>query len=281
MVVSEPTRSGSPSLFSATIGRIGLLPRFYFGGSSLQVTFPEWFYDLCVLVFFLFNWVVATAAARFPRSYVRKDWPLDPNLGPRKLPPPRQSLDDLSAIIRRRDNTPLDDDSIWNLFDSLPPPATNEMFGTWRGKVLRSGSILTIPSVFGETPNRWIGCDWGKRFLTPYKGDPLIWIGWKKLIVPLPVWGNVSMPESSMRGEVGATMVYDHQPWQDHFRILDDGKISGRRMLLGMWMSREKNGGWFTLEEMPELDEGIRPIVVPSPYRTVPTRERAPSKVAS
>ena len=50
------------------------------------------------------------------------------------------------------------------------------------------------------------------------------------------------------------------------FRVLDDGKASGRRMMLGNWIAREKNGGWFTLEELPEFDKAIGDLLVRSPY---------------
>jgi len=60
---------------------------------------------------------------------------------------------------------------------------------------------------------------------------------------------RVAVPRGWRAGRSGAT----HQPWQDHFRILDDGLVSGRRMLLGNWLVREKLGGWFTLEAMPDL----------------------------
>lgn len=103
-------------------------------------------------------------------------------------------------------------------------------------------------------------------FFSPYRGDPLIFICWGRLIFPVPAWGNVSMPEINLRGKSGATMTYDHQPWKDHFRSLDDGKASGRRMMLGNWISREKNGGWFTLEELPEMDKAVRDLLVKSPY---------------
>jgi hypothetical protein len=55
-------------------------------------------------------------------------------------------------------------------------------------------------------------------------------------------------------------MVYDNQPWQDHFRILDDGKDSGQIMLLGIWCCHEKIGGWFTLQQFNELDEATQNV---------------------
>ena len=140
------------------------------------------------------------------------------------------------------------------------------MIGNWREKLIFSSSWLDIGGYVLELPmGRLLGMEWGKRFLTPYKGDPLIFIA-RNALFPMPFWGNVSLPEIALRGKVGATMTYDHRPWKDHFRVLDDGKASGRRMMLGNWIAREKNGGWFTLEELPEVDKAIGDLLVRSPY---------------
>lgn len=233
---------------------------------TCQVVLPEWSYDLLVFVFFPINWIIATLPSRFPSPYNIKDWPLDATLDPSKLPTPHVGLQELSEIIRRRDNTRLHDEEIWSLFDSLPAPKSNDLIGNWRGKVLFTGSWLDPAAYLLEIPLRLFGCDWGKRFFSAYRGDPLILLLWNKIVVPIPMWGNVSLPEIQLRGKSGAAMTYDHQPWKDHFRILDGGRVSGRRMLLGNWMSREKNGGWFTLEEMPKMDEAMRDLLVTSPY---------------
>lgn len=251
-------------IFRNTIVRLGLLPWVRFGGGTLQIGLPEWLYDLLVLAMFIPNWIIAFLADRFPCDYTSRDWPLDPRLAPDRLP----AIADARALrdtIRRRENTRLLDAEIWKLYDSLPAPTTNDMMGNWRGKVVFSGSWLDWAGIV-EIAARCIGIEWGKRFFTPHRGDPLIFICWKKLIFPVPAWGNVSMPEIQLRGKTGATMTYDHQPWKDHFRILDDGKASGRRMMLGNWFSREKNGGWFTLEELPETNPAIADLIVRSPY---------------
>lgn len=246
-----------PGLFSSTLRRLGLLPWVRLRGGRFQVLLPEWLYDLLVFVFFPVNWLLSLLPSRFPFPYNRPDWPLDPELGPSKLPPPAE----LAATIRRRDNTRLADREVWALFDSLPAPTTSELIGNWRGKVVFSGGWLDLPGYLLEIWLRVAGVEWGKRYFTPYRGDPLIFICWNRLVFPVPMWGSVSIPDILFRGKTGAAMTYDHQPWKDHFRVLDDGKVSGRRMLLGNWMVREKMGGWFTLEEKPELDEPLRDLL--------------------
>lgn len=254
-----------PCAFSSTICRLGLLPWARLGGGAVQVVLPEWLYDLCVFIFYPLNWWIAAIAGRSPCAYTANDWPLDPELAPAKLAAPKNRKG-LVESIRRRESARHDDRELWSLFDSLPAPAVNDMIGNWRGKVVLTGSWLDVAYYILELPMGCFGVEWGKRFFSPYKGDPLILIIWKRLIAPVPMWGNVSMPEIGLRGKVGATMTYDHQPWKDHFRVLDDGAASGRRMMLGNWISREKNGGWFTLEELPELSREIEDILIRSPY---------------
>lgn len=250
-----------PGLFSSTVRRLGFLPWARIRAGTLQVILPEWLYDLLALAFFPINWIISALPSRLPFPYNRGDWPLDPDLAPSRLPPPALPLQDMAATIRRRDNTRLVDRDVWTLFDSLPAPTTGQLIGNWRGKVVFSGGWLDLPGYLLEIWLRFLGVEWGKRFFTPYRGDPLIFICWKRIVFPVPMWGSVSLPEILLRGKSGATMAYDHQPWMDHFRGLDDGATSGRRMLLGNWMVRGKMGGWFTLEKMPELDEGLRDLL--------------------
>ncbi len=249
-------------LFSSTIRRFGFIPWPRIGKGTLQVIYPEWLYDLLVFVFFPINWIISLLPSRLPLPYNREDWSLNPALGPSKLPPPSMSHAEMTAAIRRRDTTRLVDRDIWGLFDTLPAPSAGELIGNWRGKIVFSGGWLDISGYLLEIWLRLIGVEWGKRFFTPYRGDPLIFILWNRIVFPIPMWGSVSIPEILFRGKSGATMVYDHQPWKDHFRVLDDGKVSGRRMFLGNWMVREKLGGWFTLEEMPGLDAAMADLLM-------------------
>lgn len=244
-----------------TLLRVGLLPWARLGGGRVQLVLPEWCYDLCALLFFPANWLIALLASRFPRPYTAADWTLDPALAPGRLGAPAPGL---RESLRRRDNAYFDETALWALFDSLPGPSTNAMLGNWQGKVVRSGSWLD-PAVILEGPLRALGLEWGKRYFTPHRGDPFLLVLWDRVLLPMPIWGNVSVPELNYRGKIGAVMVYDHQPWKDHFRVLDDGAASGRRMLLGNWMSREKNGGWFTLEELPEANRAVQDLLVRAP----------------
>jgi hypothetical protein len=253
-----------PEIPENTFKRFGLLPKCRAGAGGAQFILPEWVYDLAVWMAWPYNWLIAALASRTPIGYTARDWTLDPALAPGKLP--ASELEGLRAKLRARTRERLDDVLVWALFDSLPGPRGNELLGNWRGKVVLTGSWLDIAGHLLETPFSWIGVSWGKRYFTPHKGDPLVLIIPDKLIFPVPLWGNVSVREMTIRGGAGAAMVYDHQPWVDHFRVLDDGKASGKPMLLGNWFTREKNGGWFTLEAMPETNEPVSDLFVAASY---------------
>ncbi len=255
----------SPGAFRRTAARLGFLPWWRASEGAVQVFLPEWLYDLAVLLFFPLNWLITALACRFPSRYAADDWLLDPALAPERLARPSRPLEELAAAVARRDSARLADADLWSLFDSLPAPSTGDMLGNWRGKVVRTGSLLDAAGRLLEAPLNALGVEWGKRFFTPYKGDPFILVLWDALVLPVPVWGNVSMPEIALRGKSGATMTYDHQPWKDHFRVLDDGKASGRRLVLGNWTAREKNGGWFTLEGLPDMDAAVPDLLVKPP----------------
>ena len=225
---------------------MSLLPRLRVSEGVLQAVLPLWLYDLAVLLFFPLNWLISHLA----RQAV-----------PETAPAAKGEQAGLKAIIRRRDDSAHGDAELWALFAALPPPAVDDMLGNWRGKVVLSGGGLDLAARLLENPLRGLGLEWGKRYFSALRGDPFILVLWDMLVLPIPVWGNVSLAEVSLLGTSGATMVYDHQPWMDHFRLLDDGKASGRRMLLGNWLARGKNGGWFTLEASPELDEGVADLM--------------------
>jgi len=149
------------------------------------------------------------------------------------------------------------ENELMQLFDTLPPAVNSDMLCNWRGRVVHTGSLLDVVNhTLGQLER--IGWRWGKRYRSNYIGDPLVLNIWNVLIVPVPVWGNVSLPMIEYRNKVNATMVYDNQPWQDYFRVLDDGRETGKKMLLGIWSSHEKVGGWFTLEQSDALDKSTK-----------------------
>jgi len=240
-----------------TGGRVSLAKR------KIVFYFPEWFYKLVAFMFWPSNWLITFVSSRLPpplAAWNGPDWPLNPRLAPGQIDTlSAVQLDALKSRIRQGTRDRFNENELMQLFDALPPAVNTDMLCNWRGRVVHTGSLLDIVN---HTIGRldMIGWGWGKRYRSTYVGDPLILNIWNLIFVPLPVWGNVSLPMIEYRGKVNATMVYDNQPWQDYFRVLDDGRETGKKMLLGIWSSHEKIGGWFTLEQFDSLDRATQAI---------------------
>jgi hypothetical protein len=113
-------------------------------------------------------------------------------------------------------------------------------------------SVLDLAEWFLVRPLQMLGFNWGKRYRSQHVGDPLLLNWFKTFYFPIPVWGNVCMTDMSWRGTNTGTMNYDQQNWKDYFRVLEHDEASKRLVLLGVWTSWEKAGGWFTLTWDPE-----------------------------
>jgi len=235
--------------------------RIYLANRKLVFYFPEWFYKLVAFVFWPSNWLISAVSSRLPpplAAWNGPDWPLNPQLAPGQFGTMSAvQLEALKSKIRKGRRERVDERELMQLFDALPPAINTDMLCNWRGRVVHTGSLLDIVN---NTIARleWIGWRWGKRYRSPYIGDPLVLYIWNLIVIPLPVWGNVSLPMIAYREKVNATMVYDNQPWQDYFRVMDDGKESGKKMLLGIWSCHEKIGGWFTLEQHDRMDQDTK-----------------------
>lgn len=158
------------------------------------------------------------------------------------------ALDELTGQILSKKSHIHTEADILRLFDTLPTVSANKDMTNrvWEGKILRTNrSALDFAYYAIHLPLKLLGFQWGKRYCTANKGDPLF-LRWLNLVyLPLPIWGNVGMIDIRWRGETTATMNYDHQPWRDYFRLLstDDDKV----VMLGVWTHKHIAGGWFTL----------------------------------
>jgi len=157
-------------------------------------------------------------------------------------------LDLLKQHILTNDDYIHTEADIVRLFDTLPAAsAEKDLIGkVWSGKILRTNrSALDFAHYAIHKPLKMLGFQWGKRYCSANKGDPLF-LRWRdRFYMPVPFWGNVSMIEIRWRGKTTATMNYDHQPWRDYFRVLS--KENGKVVLLGVWTHKHISGGWFTL----------------------------------
>mmetsp|Transcript_12609 Transcript_12609/g.22464 ORF Transcript_12609/g.22464 Transcript_12609/m.22464 type:complete len:282 (-) Transcript_12609:115-960(-) len=221
------------------------------GGKVVSVL-PMLVYDLVSRMLWPLNYVINMATYFQPSC---PNWASEPSLSPAKIAASKEALsEEHLARLRERiladEDAMLDERQVVQLFDTLEPATEDDMVGfTWRGRVIRTGSVLDLADWCLVRPLQLLGFRWGKRYRTRFVGDPLLvsWMG--KFVFPLPAWGNVEIQEIKYRDKVQATMRYNHQPWNDYFRVLDDGSQSGERVMLGVWCAREKNGGWFMLRE--------------------------------
>ncbi|GAB2518832.1 DUF4334 domain-containing protein [Microbulbifer agarilyticus] len=206
--------------------------------------FPPVVYDLIQYLFFPVNYLLGLLCYIQPQKSVWND------PGYEKLELKGTGIDpmDLKAAILNGKQSVFHEHDIVRLFDTLPTvSAEDDLIGrAWKGRVLRTNrSALDFAHWFIATPLRLLGFSWGKRYCTAKTGDPLF-IRWLNLFyLPLPMWGNVGMMDVRWRGKSTATMVYDHQPWRDFFRLLSDE--DGNVVLLGVWTHKHIAGGWFTL----------------------------------
>jgi len=248
--------------------------RVYFSKGKFFFYFPQWFYKLATFLFWPSNWLITVVSSRLPpplSSWNGPDWPLNPLIAPgRYVSLTIPQINALKERVRKGTREKFDEVELMQLFDALPPAVSSDMICNWRGRVIHTGSLLDVVNhTLGQLER--IGWSWGKRYRSTYVGDPLVLNIWNRIVVPLPVWGNVSLPMIEYRNKVNATMVYDNQPWQDYFRVLDDGSESGKKMLLGIWSCHEKIGGWFSLEQNDPLDRATRPfhqLNPPNSYKT-------------
>lgn len=157
-------------------------------------------------------------------------------------------LEELKQIILHEKNHIYNEADIVRLFDSLPPVSAEDdlIDRVWEGKILRTNrSALDFAHYAINLPLKLLGFQWGKRYCTANRGDPLFLRWLKRVYLPVPIWGNVAMIDIRWRGETTATMNYDHQPWRDYFRLLSDE--NGNVVMLGVWTHKHIAGGWFTL----------------------------------
>jgi hypothetical protein len=207
-------------------------------------------YHFCALFFFVLNYVINNVCYMQFNGAPEWDSPstkkLELKASSNRLASLRSQLLDLSS--RHSCERTFDEAELVQLFDTLKPAECNELIGkTFRGQIIRCGCFLDLVDRTLLRGLTALGFAWNKRYRTQHVGDPLLMSWNERFFFPLPIWGNVGMTSIAFRGKHQATMNYDHQPWQDYFRVLDDGQETGNVVYLGLWTAREKCGGWFTL----------------------------------
>ena len=168
----------------------------------------------------------------------------------------------MKNLILKGENKAFVESDLIRLFDSLPACDYTILIGrSWEGKVIRTNkNLLDIAELLVLGPlKRVLKITWGRRFLGKHRADPLVLNLWNRIYIPLPFWGNLSAETISWREVSTGASRYNHLPWIDYFKVL---KEEGNDItLLGVWTSREKTGGFFTLT----LDKSA-PLPSTAPY---------------
>ena len=212
--------------------------------------YPPLTYDLTQVALFPLNYVISGLCYLQPKKSVWNQ----PGFETRELKGSGRALEDIRADILEERDVAIDEEDLVRLYDSLPAvSAEGDLIGhSWKGRIVRTdNSVLDVAERLLVRPLQRLGLNWGKRYRSAHRGDPLL-VRWRdKVYFPLPAWGNVGMVDIKWRGTSTATMNYDHQPWKDYFKLLSDEH--GQVVLLGVWTHKHIAGGWFTLT----LDHGV------------------------
>lgn len=206
--------------------------------------FPPIVYDITQLAMFPLNYAISGMCYLQPKQSVWNDKGFEK----KQLSGSGKSLVQVKNDILQQQDVAYNEEDLVLLYDSLPSvSARDDLIGhSWKGKILRTNaSVLDVAEWAIVRPLNKLGFNWGKRYRTSDKGDPLLVRWLDKIYFPLPMWGNVGMTDINWRGESTATMNYDHQPWKDYFKLLSNE--NGNVVLLGVWTHKHIAGGWFTL----------------------------------
>lgn len=214
-----------------------------FKNGRLVMFYPPVVYDVLQFLMFPVNYVICVLCHLQPQ---KSEWN-EAGYPEQKLDGSGASLNEIHNNILNEVDMAHNEQDLVRLYDSLPVIRAEQLTNrTWNGRILRTNrSVLDLAEWFVIRPLRLIGIRWGKRYRSAHKGDPLLFRWFDRFYFPIPVWGNVGMTDIRWRGEATATMNYDHQPWKDYFRVLEDK--DGKVILLGVWTHKRIAGGWFTL----------------------------------
>lgn len=152
--------------------------------------------------------------------------------------------DDLSS------EKPYKEEQLIQLFDSLEPLDSNLMLKKqFDGFVVPCSPHQVLNLVFPSNQGKLKDLKWGKVFFSRHESEPIVLNYKKKYYFSLPGSGTTSLIDIKFRDKLSAAMQYQIVPVTDHFRILREKSSEGGLMLLGMYMMKEKLGGFFVLRE--------------------------------
>jgi hypothetical protein len=142
------------------------------------------------------------------------------------------------------------------LWDTLEPATSEDLIRkTFKNKIIDVSELYSdnFYEKIAKTLSKF-GMHVHRRFVNKFQGDSLLLNILDLVVFPLPIFGNVGIKELNFRGKVGIAMCYDHQPWIDYFRILDEDKETGKKIILAFSTCRDQGAGFYTLTYRPEIE---------------------------
>lgn len=118
-----------------------------------------------------------------------------------------------------KNKTKHNDKELLAFFDQLPPVSFEDILYKWQGDIFSADWDASALQQIN-----W----YGKWFKSHLDAVPVICYNDKKELFSNHIMkGEATMWDISFRGQVSATLVYDHLPLFDHFRKVDDRTLMG------------------------------------------------------
>lgn len=137
------------------------------------------------------------------------------------------------------------------VFDSLPTIDSESILAKqYDGFVVPCETKQVLNLIFPENnKGKLKDLKWGKVFYSKHLVEPVVLNYKKQYYFSVPGSGTTSILDLKFRGEVSAAMAYQTVPIIDYFRCIQPSTETQPCLLLGMYMLREKLGGFFILRE--------------------------------
>ncbi|EJD6581734.1 DUF4334 domain-containing protein [Providencia rettgeri] len=114
----------------------------------------------------------------------------------------------------------LNDEILFEFFDSLSPVSTDEVLGRWKGGDFNTGHWCNRALI----ERKW----YGKWYRSKMDAVPLIcYDDQNRLFSSQAMKGEASLWDVEFRGKVSTTMIYDGVPIFDHLRKVDESTLLG------------------------------------------------------
>ena len=101
-----------------------------------------------------------------------------------------KDIEDIKSQILNQEDVAYAEEDLLRLYDSLPTVSAKSdlVANYWKGKILRTNnSVLDLAAWAIIRPLNKVGIQWGKRYRSQHKGDPLLMRWRDKFYFPIPI----------------------------------------------------------------------------------------------